>query len=133
VSTFRVLVTGSRAWADAARVWNVLESVYSEEVASFRYESLLLIHGACPTGADAQADAWALWSIARGRPVGRWPFAADWNRGPQGGPERNLRMVQESRPDFALAFPQAMGKRGGTRDCMAHLFAHGVPTLVLSG
>lgn len=60
------------------------------------------------TGADALAAAWA-----EGRAISFAVFAADWSLGRAAGPARNLRMLNETKPDFVIAFP---GSRG-TRNC----------------
>lgn len=79
----RVLVTGSRTWPDPGVVRNALEA------ARDRWPDLLVVHGACPRGADAIAHAWCL---AAGVPVLCWP--ADWSRyGRAAGMRRNAAMV----------------------------------------
>ena len=50
--TYRVLVTGSRAWPDEATVEEALEEVRA-------LGALVVVHGACPSGADAMASRWA--------------------------------------------------------------------------
>ncbi|MEV5084379.1 DUF2493 domain-containing protein [Streptomyces sp. NPDC056159] len=102
----KILVTGSRDWTDAHRI----------EVAIFRelYETktfsrdAVLIHGACPTGADALAEEYAL---RAGMHIIRRP--ADWDRyGKRAGFERNREMV-ELDPDICLAFIRGKS-RGAT-------------------
>lgn len=63
------------------------------------------------TGADALAADWA-----EGRAIPFTVFVADWERlGNAAGPERNLRMLNETMPDFVIAFPGSKG----TRNCCA--------------
>jgi hypothetical protein len=91
---FRVLVTGSRAWADAAAVTAALEALRAEHG-----HRLAVVHGACPRGADAIADAWCR---ARGVPAER--HQADWaGRGRGAGMARDAAMAA-TRPDLCLAF-----------------------------
>lgn len=103
---YRVLVTGSRTWTDVEE----LEKQLSFAQMTHRGR-MVLVHGACPTGADALADAWA---EANGVPVERYP--ANWN-GPDGkaaGFKRNQAMV-DSRPDIVLSFNR--GESRGTEHC----------------
>jgi hypothetical protein len=105
----RVIVTGSRRWADAHVVYRELTNIYDE------FGAFELIHGACSTGADQHARDWF---EAGGRALGcietRHP--AEWERrGPRAGPERNERMV-EAGADLVLAFPLPEGS--GTQHTM---------------
>lgn len=88
----RVLITGSRDWADAQAVQDALYDLAADQ--------LTIVHGACPTGADYHAQVWAI-----GKPwvtVERHP--ANWKRwGPKAGPERNVHMVGLG-ADLCLAF-----------------------------
>lgn len=69
-----VLLTGSRQWSDRDTLWRVLDSLLAE------HGGVRLIHGACPTGADQQADDWALARIREGAEVtvNRHPARWDW-------------------------------------------------------
>lgn len=59
------------------------------------------------TGADALAAAWA---ERRGMPFKVW--AAGWDaHGKAAGPIRNQLMLDESKPDFVIAFPGSKGTR----------------------
>jgi hypothetical protein len=51
---FRLLVTGSRTWDDVRTVEQALAVILDRHP-----EGVLLVHGACPRGADAIADAHA--------------------------------------------------------------------------
>jgi hypothetical protein len=51
---FRLLVTGSRTWHDIPAIEQVLEGILDRHP-----EGVLLVHGACPRGADAIAAAYA--------------------------------------------------------------------------
>lgn len=64
----------------------------------------ILVHGACPTGADKWADEWAA-----ERNVEREPWPADWKRlGPAGGPVRNHLMANMGAAGL-VAFPGGNG------------------------
>lgn len=89
----RVLVTGSRDWPDADMVEIGLLTATRAGV------DVTLVSGACPTGADAQAERFALawgWTIER--------HPADWAQyGPRAGYLRNADMV-EAGADVCVAF-----------------------------
>jgi len=88
-----VLVTGSRDWKNEASLRDRLDRIHRESGID------LLIHGACPTGADDMADKWCR---ANDVEVDRRP--ADWKtHGKPAGFIRNAEMVQ-LRPDTVLAF-----------------------------
>ena len=89
--TYRVLVTGSRDWDDAEAIADAL-AIYG------RFDDTVLIHGACPTGADELADAWA---AVNGVTVERYP--ADWSQGRRAGLDRNDQMVALG-ADVCVAF-----------------------------
>lgn len=83
---FRILVTGSRDWLDAGLVHDALtQAVYGNVPA-------VIVHGACPAGADAQAGWWA----RRFKHIGVTEEAhpADWRiNGNRAGFIRNQHMV----------------------------------------
>jgi len=112
---YRVLVTGSRDWDDVATLHGELDALYA------RYGNrLVIVHGHCPTGADALADAW---SIARGLQPERHP--ADWASGSRGaGPQRNAAMVT-TRPAEVLAFIRNASK--GASGCARVAERAGLP------
>lgn len=93
----KVLVCGGRSFADHI----LFEKVMSE----YRSTATTIVHGACPTGADAMADYWA---TLYGKQIKRYP--AEWNiYGKYAGPHRNQKMVDNEKPDLVIAFP---GRRG---------------------
>jgi len=51
---FRLLVTGSRTWHDVRVIEQALAVILDRHP-----EGVLLVHGACPSGADAIAAAYA--------------------------------------------------------------------------
>jgi YspA, cpYpsA-related SLOG family len=82
---FRLLVTGSRTWHDIAAIEQALAMILARHP-----EGVLLIHGACPRGADAIADAYA--ARTPGYQVEAHP--ADWQRyGRAAGYRRNGEMI----------------------------------------
>lgn len=112
----RVLVCGGRDYADAKRLFAVMDEIMVDAWNTLDPE-FVIIHGNAQ-GADYLADAWA----AR-RNIERLIFPADWaGRGKAAGPERNARMLAEGRPGLVVAFP---GGRG-TADMVRRARAAGV-------
>lgn len=115
----RVLVTGSRDWPDYYTIAHALEDVASEQ----GFYRLVVVHGACPGGADEMADVWALTHTDRGVSIERHP--ARWDvYGRRAGPLRNLEMVKLG-ADACLAFIRD-NSRGATH-CAAEAERHGIP------
>ncbi len=112
----RVFVCGSLTWRDPDAIRKVIESLPDGSV---------VIHGACPSGADLFADVFAR---RRGLRVIRFP--ADWRMGKQAGPRRNRRMLAEGRPDVVYAF-RARGESRGTDGMIRLAKAAGVPVHVI--
>lgn len=92
---YRVLVTGSRRWTDTAKVYSALfDTVVVVD------SDVTVVHGGCPTGADAIAEdivnAWPALVVTEVHP-------ADWSKGKRAGPIRNKEMVALG-ADVCLAF-----------------------------
>ena len=79
----RAVFTGSRDWRWPHAIKDVIDSLDKE--------TTIIVHGACPRGADQIANDYAK---AQGFVVEK--YKADWSRGREGGPERNRRMIRES-------------------------------------
>jgi len=123
----RVLVCGGRDYTDRARVHRELTLLCGDvsEERPLGTVHLTIIHGACPTGADALADNWAVVNWAS-----LVEFPADWKtHGRAAGPIRNQRMLDEGKPDLVLAFP---GGRG-TADMVRRAKAAGVRVIEIGG
>lgn len=97
---YRVLVTGSRDWNDCQTIGDALEHAFAAAG-----HLLLVVHGACPTG----ADGYARWMRSLGLPVDIEPHPAkghpthDFGPWPGAGPRRNAHMVSLG-ADLCLAF-----------------------------
>ena len=128
----RILVTGSRDWEDLNVVYRVLTTLVATHgllrpigpTVRSRYDMTgwVIVHGACPTGADAFADA-----FARGNQIAVERHPADWERhGKAAGPIRNREMV-ELGADLCLAFIRNRSR--GASGCAALAEAAGIPTI----
>ncbi|MEV7770478.1 DUF2493 domain-containing protein [Kitasatospora sp. NPDC086791] len=132
IEVSRILVTGSRAWTDRAQL------EWALGVAFKTFRPVVIVHGACESGADRLAKAWA-----DRAGILCDPFAADWdNCGPEcapghrrrrrdgtefcpaAGPRRNQAMV-DAGARYCLAF-LLPGSRG-TADCVRRAEAAGIP------
>lgn len=124
----RVLVCGGRDYQDRDMVIRTLDWMAEAHARSkgidtsdnwLPHPEFVVIHGGCPTGADAHADDWAVVNWA-----GCEVYRADWDKhGKAAGPIRNQQMIDQGRPDLVLAFP---GGRG-TADMVRRAEAAGVP------
>jgi YspA, cpYpsA-related SLOG family len=96
--SFRVLVTGSRTWDDPRTIEQALAVILA-----CHPEGVLLVHGACPRGADAIAAAHA--ARTPGYQIEAHP--ADWRRhGRAAGHRRNAEMIALG-ADGCVAFIRA--------------------------
>ena len=119
----RLLVCGGRDY-DAADAFNHLEAFalgdieYVTGVMPAHVDCL--IHGGA-RGADEGAAQWG-----KSEHIKVLEFKADWKKhGKAAGPIRNQRMIDEGKPDVAIAF--AGGR--GTKDMVSRLRAAGVPVM----
>lgn len=103
---YRVLVTGSRDWPHPQTVEDALNHTFHNRPRS----PLVVVHGACRTGADQHASQWAQAAMTTG-PVVEEQHPAAWTTGRRAGPERNARMVALG-ADLCLAF-LTPASRGG--------------------
>jgi hypothetical protein len=113
---FRLLVTGSRTWRDIAAIEQALAVILDRHP-----EGVLLVHGACPRGADAIAAAYA--ARTPGYQVEEHP--ADWHRyGRAAGHRRNAEMIA-SGADGCAAFIR--GGSPGSTSAVRLASAAGIP------
>lgn len=108
-----VFITGSRVWKDIAAIRHCLDASAPD----------LVVHGGCPTGADAIAHRLALNEFE----VDVLTMRAQWRKHGKGaGMRRNQRMADKaaelSRAGHdveCFAFP--LGESRGTRNCIEHM------------
>jgi hypothetical protein len=122
MADLRVLVTGSRDWEDERAVRQALIDVWI----ACDPNRLTIVHGACPTGADAIAEAWGT-AMAERAPttvtVERHP--ADWQQyGRRAGHLRNAEMVKAG-ANLCLAFIR--NNSPGATGCLKLAVKAGIP------
>lgn len=127
----RIMITGSRDWGylrDGARLIALPESdewkmiAHALDALKAENQDVRIVHGECPTGADAIADMWAQHNVLF---IERFP--ADWGRyGRSAGPRRNKAMV-ETDPDLVLAF--CKNGSAGTNGTVRMAAEHGLPVV----
>lgn len=140
----RVLVTGSRTWRNGLFIREKLQ--HCLDTARTLRDDLTVVHGACKSGADSFADAWAKWQTTRSGVVRvtvephpamwegpcrdacqenhRKPDARGWDICPAAGFYRNEDMVHLG-ADLCLAFIADESK--GATHCARYAEAQGIP------
>ncbi len=126
----RVLVCGDRYWDDRATVWDKLDDLLHV------YQQMTIIEGGCKrwdkerrlwTGADFYAEQWTV-----RRTQAHEPYPADWDKlGKAAGPIRNAKMLEQGKPDIALAFHDNLEESRGTKDMVERSKAAGLPVYVI--
>lgn len=121
----RVLVTGSRDWSDPAAIFDALDELLRAAIVAG--ESLTVVHGACPKGADDIARAWTAGRGGFDSRVLHEPHPADWKRhGKRAGILRNAEMVKLG-ADCCLAFIKDRSR--GATHCADLAEANDIPTV----
>ena len=122
--TLRVLVCGSRTYADEAKVHDVLSAIN-------RVHGPIdtIIDGAA-TGADTLGWGWGYNSPG----IKSERYAANWNlHGKAAGPIRNQQMLDEGKPDLVVAFvDKPLSQSRGTADMVCRSRAAGLRVIVHS-
>jgi hypothetical protein len=141
---FRVLLTGSRTWADHNTLWRVLEEIHAQR------PDMVVVHGACYPREDDDGDRpdmsadWLahVWCTAWNIPDE--PHPADWDAPCRSGCSHGYKVRADQRPycpavgnyrnqdmvdlgaDLCAAFQ--VGSSTGTADCMRRARRAGIPT-----
>lgn len=119
MADYRVLVTGSRNWADYDRLSLELGVAIGESC--WPLTGVVIVHGACPKGADTMAD-----EIARSYGYRTEPHPADWDAyGRRAGFIRNAEMAALG-ASICLAFIR--NGSAGASHCAALAEKAGIPT-----
>jgi hypothetical protein len=106
---YRVLVTGSRDWDDVTTIGAAIEQALIDA----GQRPVLVVHGACPSGADRHADHYARWMRGKGCSIDVEQHPANWQiNGKRAGFIRNAHMVNLG-ADLCLAFIKD-GSRGAS-------------------
>ena len=103
MADYRILITGSRDWEDDPKLSFELGAAIGDAIRDGHEQAdIVIVHGACPKGADAMADR-----IARDYHWRTEPHPADWRPGGvldrSAGFRRNAEMVLLG-ADLVLAF-----------------------------
>jgi hypothetical protein len=117
----RILITGSRDWADMTLIMWTLSWAWKSAFNAVDSSQMVLVSGACPTGADSMceqiAHTWG-WTVE--------PHPADWSLGKWAGPKRNQEMV-DAGAEICLAFIRNNSRGATGTAAMAE--AAGIPTV----
>ncbi|WP_298193099.1 DUF2493 domain-containing protein [Novosphingobium sp.] len=90
----RIAFTGGADFNDHQRIYAVLDKVHQQ------LPSMILMHGATPTGAERIAACWA-----RDRNVPQDPYRPDWNRHKKAAPFKRNDAMLETCPKGVIVFP----------------------------
>jgi hypothetical protein len=90
----RIAFTGGADFNDHQRIYAVLDKVHRQ------LPSMILMHGATPTGAERIAACWA-----RDRNVPQDPYRPDWNRHKKAAPFKRNDAMLETCPKGVIIFP----------------------------
>ena len=116
--TLRLLITGSRSWADEDFIASVLQDIWVEYGSP---TDAIMVNGKCPKGADLIGER-----VWRRMGLEIEPYPAEWNKYPRGaaGPIRNKQMV-DTGADVCVAF--MIHGSVGTSGCVKLAEKAGIP------
>jgi hypothetical protein len=122
VTGIRILVCGSRDYADTQHLFDVLEAVHSLQPIG------VLIEGEAP-GADKLARIWAWGKVG----IDVLAFPAAWKKyGKSAGHIRNKQMLVEGKPDIVYAFTnKPLSQSTGTLNMVNQARAAGLRVVVV--
>lgn len=102
----RVLICGGRNFKNKKlfhKIMNEIDPATDKQILGD--PDLVIIHGACSTGADKMADEYI---VVHCKNFEAYP--ANWDKYfKAGGPIRNQQMIDEGKPDLVVAFPGGKG------------------------
>lgn len=118
-----IAITGSRDWTDDNAVSEVIQM--ERAIAQTKKATLVVLHGDCPTGADAIAEA-----ICGLRGIHSLKCPARWSAlGKGAGPQRN-NVMAALKPACCYAFPLPSSR--GTYDCINAMNMENVNCIAVS-
>lgn len=124
---FRVIFTGSRDYTELVLVERTVETLLDE--CRRHGKKLIVVHGACPTGADHFAHAFATELKAQGHPIDVEAHPADFDKlGPSAGPRRNAVMAR-SGAHLCVAFCHRLTR--GTASMVGLASEHQIPVIII--
>lgn len=127
VTERRVIVCGSRDYPDQQLVDFTLSKLF---LSAHMYDQpLVIVTGACPTGADFFAGQAAKRAQSSGERIRLEEHPADWSKGKRAGPDRNLAMALLG-AELCIAFWD--GFSTGTRDMIEKATRQAIPVTVPS-
>jgi hypothetical protein len=113
--SYRVVVCGDRNWTNFKAIMRVLQALV------FVKKDVLVIDGAA-SGADTLGN-----KAARELGCKTLRFRANWERyGKSAGPLRNIKMLQQGKPDLVLAFHNSIRTSKGTKHMVTIAMKGGV-------
>lgn len=117
---FRLIVTGSRDWDDARRIFGALDAVLAQCETEPR-QRLVVVHGDCPSGADVIARNWCRIKLgATAADIREERHPADWGTHKlKAGFIRNAEMVAAG-AQVCLAFQMPCARPGCRQNPKPH-------------
>lgn len=117
--SYRILVAGCRDWEDPTAIAFELHKA----VHPFPHQTVV-VHGACPTGADKHAA-----DYCERHHIKTEPYPADWKAlGKGAGPARN-QLMAEAGAHLCLAFWDGVSR--GTLDMITRAIRYGIPVKIV--
>lgn len=115
----KVLICGGRKYTEYQYFWDTMDKLHKE------HKFTLVIDGACRTGADRLAGAWAL-----KQQINSHRYPAKWIKlGMDAGPVRNTEMLDKESPDLVVAFPGGPG----TNNMVVKAVERGIKVIEIKG
>lgn len=105
-----ILICGDRYYTDKENIKKQLLQIIDEFKLDLDWERHYIIHG-CANGADSLSGE-------VGKELGFFikEFPAEWDKyGKKAGPIRNLKQLNEGKPDLVLAFHHNLNESKGTK------------------
>lgn len=117
----RVLICGSREWADGGAIYQKLAQLHDGK------NVVIVIEGEC-RGADVLGR-----QAAEQLRIPVLAFPAEWKKyGRSAGPIRNAQMLREGKPAVVLAFHDDLAHSAGTKDMVERAKKAGLKVWVSS-